>query len=231
MGLKKLQDPINPTVTKNMFHNQLREVLNNYSKLYQKDIDEITIIKGGLDIIDKYGEPWDTYEIEIYPSKEFPKRFPILFEVGNKIPKNADWHINPDGSCCLTVPPKEIIACKNGISLSQFIKNWVIPFLANQTHRRIEGYYINGEYAHGILGLLEYYQEIMLTKDIKKIVELISMIFKIRKPKQTSICFCGSKNKFRKCHREAYEKILIIGREQVISDISKIVSYLEKQSS
>lgn len=80
-----------------------------------------------------------------------------MFEPGGDIPQDADWHKNNDGSCCITVGPDEIEKCWYGITVTDFIVRYAIPYLANQIFRKQTGYYKNGEYAHGRQGLIQYY--------------------------------------------------------------------------
>jgi hypothetical protein len=208
-----------------MFVNQLDEVISKYPKLYKHIVDNVMALKGFIDIIDDSGKLWDTYEILVRPSSNFPNKFPILFEIGGKIPKNGDWHIYTDGSCCLTVPPNEAIVCINGVSVLTFIDDWVLPYLANQTYRTLTGDFVN-EYSHGTLGLVEFYQNLLNTKDTNQIVRLLTFILNNKKPDRTNVCFCGSNQKFRHCHKEAFEKINLIGEELVKSNLTSMFQYL-----
>ena len=89
-------------------------------------------------------------------------------------------------------------------------------YIFNQTHRRIEGYYVNGEYSHGAAGFLEFYSEELKTgNDMAKTVILIKYIANNTRPERTSKCFCGSEKKFRHCHREAFDKLKKIGDDQL----------------
>lgn len=207
-----------------MFVNQLDEVIAKYPRLNKHISDNEIMLKGFIDIIDESGKLWDTYEILIRPSPDFPNKFPILFEIGEKIPKNGDWHIYTDGSCCLTVPPNEVIACKNGISVLTFVEDWVLPYLANQTYRALTGNFVN-EYSHGTLGLVEYYQNLLNTKDKNQIIRLLTFILDNKKPHRTNKCFCGSNQKFRHCHKKAYETIHLIGEELVKSNLRAMFQY------
>jgi hypothetical protein len=172
------------------------------------------ILRGELDIIDKDGKFWESYTVEVHHSDDFPFRFPILYEVGGKLPRIGDWHIYEDsGACCITVPPDEILICKKGISLSHFIHNEALPYLFNQTHRRVEGYYKNGEYQHGVAGITQFYDDVLTSNgDIRQVIQMMMFIAKGQRPGRTHICFCGAKEKFRRCHRQAFDKLTGVGR-------------------
>jgi hypothetical protein len=208
MGQRELTDGYS------LFVHQMDEAITKYQKL-QKDVFEgRQILKGDIDLIDYTGKLWDVYSIEIHFEEGFPYSFPSLVETGGKIPKIADWHVYEDtGSCCVEVLPLEILRCLNGITLNEYIKEFVLPYLFNQTHRRIEGYYVNGEYAHGLKGIYEFYSSILNTNNnIKLTVELMNYIGSNGRPERTSACFCGSGNKYRNCHKVSYEKLKPIGK-------------------
>jgi hypothetical protein len=205
---------------------QIQEVLEKYQSL--KVNEDFSIISGTLNVIDKNRILWDSYQIEIHINRNFPHRFPLLFEVGGKIPKSVRWHIYSDsGSCCLTVPQKEIIACRRGITLIKYLDDWVIPYLANQTFRFHTGLYVNDEYAHNkLLATVEFYQDLFNVKNIRQIILFIVWITKNPKPNRTALCFCGSKTKFRNCHREAYESVLLLGNDTLFEDFTLLLTFL-----
>lgn len=202
-------------VSNQKFLEQIDVIILKYPQLQKAFSGESCYIKGLIDIIDKEGKHWDTYEIEIHPSTDFPHRFPILFEIGGMIPRIADWHVYEDTfACCVKVLPEELIRCRNGITLLEYIEEEAIPYLFNQSHRRHEGYYVNGEYPHGLMGLYEFYvKELGTNLNIKKTIQLMLLISEGNKPFRSHTCFCGNGRLFRKCHKEAYEKLILLGKD------------------
>jgi hypothetical protein len=199
------------------FVSQLDDTIAAFPLLYRIIKDGKEILKGVVPIVDKYDKHWEDYEIEIHASENFPNEFPMLFETGGKIPKIADWHVYEDShSCCVKVKPEELIRCKNGITVIEFINEEVKPYLFNQTHRRVEGFYVNGEYSHGIKGIYEFYSKTLNTgDDIRKTIALMSFVAGNTKPNRTNLCFCNSGIKFRHCHRAAFEKLKHIGDDNL----------------
>lgn len=198
----------------------LEATIATYPSLERILVDGNEILKGQIPIVDRDGKHWDEYEIEIHSSANFPYEFPALFETSGKIPRIGDWHIYEDtGSCCVKVRPEEILRCRNGITLIDYIREEVIPYLFNQTHRRVEGYYVNGEYSHGIKGIFEFYANTLQTgNDIKKTIGLMRFIALNVRPGRTSLCFCGKKIKFRHCHRDAFDLLKSLGKEMLEND-------------
>lgn len=196
---------------------------DQYPKLKAVIEEGVTILKGDVDVIDAKGKYWESFEVEIRPTAEYPNRFPHVFETGGKLPKIADWHVNYDGTCCIGVRPAELLACRNGITLGNFIRSEMMPYFFNQTHRRIEGYYPNGEWAHREEGIFEFYDEQLKTKGDKvKAARLIRFIAKGKRPDRTNECFCGSNEKFRKCHRAAFDRLIVLGEVELERDAAWI---------
>lgn len=200
------------------FVNQLEQAIITFPSLSISVSGDKKVLNGTLPVVDKDEKHWDDYDIEIHCHENFPYRFPMLFETSGKIPKIADWHVYEDtGSCCVKILPEEILRCKKGITVTEYIREEVVPYLFNQTHRRVEGYYINGEYGHGVKGIYEYYADILGTGDDRRqTLKLLLYISTHTRPSRTSLCFCGGKSKFRHCHRDAFDKLKNIGDNTLI---------------
>lgn len=200
------------------FFSQLEEAVAAFPCLKIVNVKGQDILKGKLSVVDREGKHWEDYEIEIHASERFPFEFPYLFETSGKIPRIADWHIYEDtGTCCVKVQPEEIIRCKHGITVTEFIGEEVVPYLFNQTHRRIEGYYVNGEYAHGWAGIFQFYSSVLKTgNDIPETIRLMKLIAESNRPERTSFCFCGRNIKFRCCHREAFDQLKLMDKGKLL---------------
>jgi hypothetical protein len=195
----------------NLFDSEMAAVVEKYPKLSIIDANGIPILTGEIDLIDEFGDHRDTYSIEVHPVSTYPQRFPYVFETGGRLPRNVDWHVfESDGHCCIKVEPEEILICKRGITLLSFIEQQVIPYFFNQTFRRINGYFIN-ERSHGLLGVMEYYQQLFDEKNISTILRLMHFILRGEEPNRVSLCFCGSGKKYRKCHKGPYKLLHEIG--------------------
>ena len=165
-------------------------------------------LRGELQIIDATGKLWDTYIIEIKSSLEFPYRFPKLYEIGGAFPKIMDWHVyEEDDSCCVDVIQNELILCKQGISLMNYLNQFAVPYFANQTFRRKEGYYLYGEYSHGIFGRIEYYQNKLNAKSLAQLIVMLKfVVFGPDLSRNAKCPFC-TKTRFRKCHQHPIKEL------------------------
>jgi len=182
-----------------------------FDKLSIVEENEERFLKGSLDIIDGTGKVWETFQVEIKGSESYPYAFPRLYETNNAFPKNADWHVyENDFSCCVDVPMSEKIICKNGLNVADYIKQYAIPYFANQTYRIREGYYLYGEYSHGILGRLEFYQSKLKAKNPAELIKMFDLIIKDYNPDRRAMCPFCYKEKFRRCHRDAFRELQAI---------------------
>lgn len=190
-----------------LFVNQVELVSQTNPGLTSFVKEGIPGLKGEINLVDDGSGSIDTYSVEILATSNFPNSFPVVFEVGNKIPINYDWHVyETDGHCCIKTTPEEMLACKKGITLSGFIEEEVKPYFFNQTFRRLNGYFYQ-ERSHGLKGWIEFFKETFNTTDMDLIKEGLKFISKKEKPDRVSLCFCGSGKKYRKCHRDTYDKL------------------------
>lgn len=193
------------------FENDILGVPELFNKLSIVEENEEQFLKGSLDIIDGTGKLWGTYEVEIKGSESYPYAFPKLYETNDAFPKNADWHVyENDLSCCVDVTPNELIICKEGLNIVDYIKQYAIPYFANQTYRIREGYYLYGEYSHGILGRLEFYQNKLKAKSPTELIKMFDLIIKDYNPDRRAYCPFCHKEKFRRCHRNAFKELQMI---------------------
>jgi hypothetical protein len=209
------------------FKNQLQEAVNAYPNLViKKDDRGWDYLSGILDVPNDEGKIVGAFMVEIHGTEYFPMRFPKLFETGGEIPMEAAWHRNMDESCCITVPPDEILKCKAGISVKSYIQDYAIPYFANQIHRKITGEYKNGEYAHNLNGLEQYYSSLLKTKNRRLWLRYFCIAFRGLNPQiqPEQTCFCGSRMKFISCHFKAFESLKSIGESDVINHFIHLIN-------
>lgn len=181
-----------------LFCSQLEDAISAYPNLkLQVDKHGLHFLKGILDIPNDEGQIISSFLIEIHFKTGFPYRFPVLFETGGDIPNEADWHKYSNGSCCITVAADEIVKCKNGITLKDFIKRFAVSYFANYLYRKEEGKYLNDEYAHGGYGIFQFYNDLFKTGTFTDWMRWLDNAFKNSEPTipRNDLCFCGSNKK------------------------------------
>jgi hypothetical protein len=214
--------------------------MGHLSKFYNKEFESIRELypdlkavfngklwqlKGYLDIIDEFGKKWDRYRVKIVYPYNFPNATPVLFETEGRIPHEADFHINSDGSCCLTVPAMEIVILKRGINTLDFIRELVIPFLANQTYKRKLGDYAGKEFGHGSKGIYQFYKDVFKIDDTGHLISAIGRVLNNSLPGRNDSCFCGSSLKFKRCHQSAIEYLKPVPKDIILKDFRTLEEY------
>jgi hypothetical protein len=193
-----------------LFKQEARQIAEYSPELHYSESDiGLPIISGELLLTDEEGLFIDSYSIRIQPIPEYPYKFPHVFEVGGRIPNNIDWHVFSDGHCCIKSPPEESLLCKKGITLIAFIEKQLKPYFFNQKYRELNGFFLH-ERSHGEKGNIEFFEDLLQTKDLKSIEKILFSICYEREPKSNSKCLCGNRRKFKKCHRRAYRKLKYI---------------------
>lgn len=218
------------------FESELQDVACEFPTLNIEASDSGKILKGKINIGNESGNIVNNlleYSIEIHPHSSYPHRFPLLYETDGVIPRIPDWHVYPGtGNCCVAFTREEEIRCFDGITLLDYIKEYVIPFLKNTTFRRIEGYYYTGEYCHSpILATYQFYKDLLLEETPLQILKLLNYIKDNDPPHRVSLCFCGKIAKYRHCHKSAYEKVRKISPEKINEDISSIQDLIKAVAS
>lgn len=197
-----------------LFLNEANEALLHYPflSLVEKGIPELS---GTIILKDSLGLELDSYQIRIVASENYPDLFPFVFETGGKIPKNVDWHVfETDGHLCLCTLTDEYLKIADGISILKFIKEELEPYLFNQTHRRLTGFFLN-EMEHGEKGQLMTLKTLLKTDDIMNVAWLLQKAIEGFKMERTELCFCKSGLKYRHCHRDIFERFKCIGEQKL----------------
>lgn len=173
----------------------------------------------------------DKFTVRIELTTE-PNRLPKVMEIGGrtdmilakwvakgKAKSLADLHVNSqDQSICLCPRPEEKKISFEMPKLEDFIQKLVIPYFFGLHEYEKTGKWIWGQYSHGDLGILEYYLEHRNDKNPTLLSDcLISLTFSPTKKQFNGRekCLCGSRLKFKKCHRKALQGYKAIREDQV----------------
>ncbi len=178
----------------------------------------------------------DEYQIKIIFAPTTSSKLPQVFEVGGKIENFAksnlidlsDLHINPSKAACLCVEGSEDEYFSSGFKLSDFMNQMVIPFFYEQSFFQKYRHWPWGEYAHGVLGIIEKYGETdsHSREEVEKVFSVIirseenyivrQMLKKRKNIKGYKKCVCGSKKKMSECHPGIY-----VGLSKLKDDLIK----------
>ncbi len=199
-----------------MLNEQIAKALEKYPSLSYDEVNRK--LSGYLYASEHDG---DKYLVEIFLAK-FPFSFPIVWEVGERIPPEADRHICSDGSICFCTKTKEdIFLATKVITLNDFIQLVLIPFLQNNSYFEIHKTYRFGEYSHDFLfATYETYVDILGIENPFIIEKTIDELIHRRKIRPNELCFCGSRRKIKSCsnHQELYKLSRKIPRDTLLLD-------------
>ncbi len=177
-------------------------------------------ISGEIDVCDKKGNYWKSFDIEIYIDKEtYPYCIPLVAETSKIINRNNDNHIAKDGICCLDVDHELLLITKKGIHFSKFYRDIVYPYFANFIYKTKSGSYANGEYSHGFSGVTEFYSEKLSLDDPILALKLLEELGSGTRFNRNEKCFCGSGKKLKKCHLNSVNVLKSLPKNRLEKDI------------
>jgi hypothetical protein len=202
------------------FREFCRVIQEEYPMLITYSMGGEIYLSGFLLVYDKWGEKVDDYKIEIRSRIGFPFLFPRVVEIGNSYEHSMDWHTNADYTCCFTTSIRERIYCTHGLDPIKFMKEIVIPYFTNQTYRKINGYYLHGEYSHGFLGVLQAYEDILKLKGFDNVNRMVNGILNTKYSRTAKCPICNGKS-IRNCHRDLIQTMQK-EREIVLRDMAYI---------
>jgi hypothetical protein len=192
---------------------QIKQVLKEHPGL---SFDEQSKMFSGTLVVDE-----DDFYVVTIDLGSFPRNFPVVREIDERIRPIADNHMYSDNRCCFTVPAKEQILLRKGFinSALQFINKIVIPFFQNNSFREINGYYKEGEYSHGSLGAIEAYSDILGINNIELTIKILIRYLKGDGYGKNDPCFCGNNKRFKDCHLYKFNDLKLIDREMILYDL------------
>tara|TARA_B100001063_G_scaffold247379_1_gene293781 strand:- start:37056 stop:37691 length:636 start_codon:yes stop_codon:yes gene_type:complete len=179
-------------------------------------------VVGEIPLIHSEKGEFDRYEVSIRFPQSYPKCFPKVIETSEKIPRKDFRHVNPDLTLCLAVEPEEKAIANNGINFKYFLDKVLVPHLARETFREINGAYPDGEYTHGNSGIWEFYESALESTDRKLIISELEEIIYSKWQGRNELCKCGSGRKFKRCHLDKWNTIIKSGRDYIIEKLDQL---------
>jgi hypothetical protein len=134
----------------------------------------------------------DAYRLRIDISHRFPKQLPVVWELGERIPRHIDHHVYEDGSLCLGSPLHLYLIAHEDPDLTAFAQRAIVPYLYAASYRdRTGGPYPFGELAHGRAGLLDDYARILQLQTPDQAAEALILLGMKRRLANKRPCPCG----------------------------------------
>jgi hypothetical protein len=174
--------------------------------LHVRVVDDRVVIAGTLRILHE-GREIDGYKIEVHLAADHPAGLPTVYEIGGRIPRHADHHINPDGSLCLGVPD-ELHLAGGAWNIRAFLHGPLRNYLLGHSYFVQEGRWPGGEWAHGGAGVRQFYAAITAKKPWRVAATLVAKaLVPLAEIDFDAPCFCGSRLRVRTCHGPVIQRL------------------------
>lgn len=138
----------------------------------------------------------DSYNLSIRIPSNFPFHIPIVEEVGGKIPRDHNFHINPDNTLCLGSPLRLFKKLIKNPTINVFAEECLVPYLYAVSYKlQNGGGFIFGELAHGQRGIIDDYTQLfrLRTRDQVFYALWLLGVNKRLANKQKCPCKCGKR--------------------------------------
>jgi len=160
------------------------------------------VFRGSFPVMND-GEVLDRFSIEI----TFPDgiaKLPRIREIGGRIPQTPDRHIYANGAICTEVP--ELTLLRGKYSLVSYLSGPVRNYFLGQLLVEQGEPWPFGEWAHGKVGLLQAYAEVLGAFGESAIRRFLDCLGH-KKVKEHWACPCGNGKQLRACHLATVRKL------------------------
>lgn len=142
----------------------------------------------------------DFYKLEIIVPGKFPKALPKAKETGGKIPRDGNFHVNPDGTLCLGSPLRLLKKIHSAPSLNGFADKCLVPYLYAVSYKLMHGgEFVFGELAHGDQGIVDDYSVMLGLKERHQITHAIQLLGIKKRIANKKSCPCGCGKRLGAC--------------------------------
>lgn len=140
------------------------------------------------------------FRIEIWLDRTDVLGLPTVKEVGGRIPRVADRHVNElDGSACLYLPEDLAVRCRAPFGIVSFLEGPVRSYFLGQAGVELGVPFPLGEWGHGSDGLREMFQALVGVDDVGICIRFLELLGN-KVIKAHWACPCRSGRHLRGCH-------------------------------
>jgi hypothetical protein len=161
------------------------------------------VIEGQFQFVATAGdhpEVSDAYRLRIAVPADFPAALPSVTELDLKIPRNGDFHVNPDGSLCLGSPLRLLLKLSKEPALPGYASRCLVPYLYAISHKlRFGGRLPFDELKHGRPGEIEDYVELLGLKRADQAERAIRLLGMKKRIANKAACPCECGQRVGKC--------------------------------
>ncbi|MFC1638835.1 hypothetical protein ACFL26_01020 [Patescibacteria group bacterium] len=178
---------------------QIQEVLEQYGSLQVDDVDGAGHRLKGIFHVERNGIILDSFDITIDFSSLAQGFLPKVTEIGGRIPRSANRHINRDGTACICYPPDYFARNPGWFSAVQYLAGPVRDYFVGQALVERGDPWPFGEWDHGEEGIEQWAKPFMQSLRPEQ-REWFLCLIGLKKLKGHHLCYCGSGLRIRKCH-------------------------------
>lgn len=142
----------------------------------------------------------ETFKIRIKIPKCYPSAAPEIEEIGELIPRDGDYHVNPDGTLCLGSPFRIHMALSQRGCFYDFFQRAFIPYayaVVLKLRHNIE--FIYGELSHGSEGEIEDLTSLFGTHGKNSSLACLTALSQKKRIANKKPCPCGCAKRLGVC--------------------------------
>ena len=182
-----------------LYETEQRTVETQYPDLNLAVVGDFVHVRGAFPVMFE-GHALDRYSVELQLARDHPKSLPVVREVGGRIPRHADRHIiSNDGTACVLLPDERWRFWPPGAPLLNFLTGPLHSFFLAQSLVERGDPWPFGQWSHGAIGIVEFYSEMLGTKDIRMIARYLDYLAS-KEIKGHWPCPCHTGRRLRDCH-------------------------------
>jgi hypothetical protein len=197
MGAGKLTGPwhiVAPGQLENL-HVMLAE---KFPRLHALKSGDYVLVEGTFDV-NEGDVRIEGFLIRVLLPTSYPLEIPTVWELGGRVPRQLDWHVNGNGTLCVGLPEELWLRFKGRFELKEFLEGPVRSYFVGVCEKLAGRPWPWEEWAHGAPALQEFYGKVIGTEDIECVKALLAMLEKDL-VKGHWRCPCGSGKEIRRCH-------------------------------
>ncbi|MCM3029831.1 hypothetical protein [Niallia sp. MER 6] len=143
----------------------------------------------------------DRYELEILIPEGFPIELPKVKELKGKIPRDNNYHINPDDTLCVGSPLRVILKLQESATLNTYAEECLVPYLYAVSYKlKNGGDFIFGELEHGKKGIFNDYCDILGLTNPNQVAKALSLLCMKKRIANKKICPCECGKRLGSCN-------------------------------
>jgi hypothetical protein len=199
------------------------DLRTHFPQFCAREVDGIIEACGGHSVLSNEGQELDRYGLRIVVPKDFPEELPVVFETTGKIPRTADYHVNPDGSCCIGVKGAIFKWLGKGFPLSSYLRGPLKNYFVFQALKAQGQSWQVGEAEHGNKGIYDFWKAELGDLSPTEMVGILAAASKGKCPPKNGKCPCGSRVRSRKCHGRLVGRLGLRYPKQLLLEESEIL--------